>query len=403
MNKDQYFTGQPIFSQLLSFIDWSTIQKIADYHKSDHYYKKFKTKDHLITMLYCVLHKCTSIREVTTGMQACLYKLNHLGMSYCPRRSTFSDANKKRNYEVFEAIYQHLYNSLRKGLPDSLSSKSWYKKLYIIDSTSISLFKEILKSGGGRIPSDGRRKGGVKVHALIKADEDVPCFVRLTPGATNDTTFIKGLKLPANSYVTFDKGYVSYSQFEKWTNEKVNWITRMTQTGVYTLEEAIFLDQISINKGITKDENVILGYRKTQSGKYVEARLIEYIDKQSGRTFQFITNNRKLKPETIAAIYQQRWQIELLFKRVKQNFPLSYFLGDNANAIKIQIWVCLIADLLIKYLKAKLKRSWSFANLTSMVRIHLMSYFHLIKFLENPDKALINSMQINNKGPTLFD
>jgi hypothetical protein len=138
MNKGQYFSGQPIFSQLLSYIDWTSVNQIVTTHESDKYYKKFRTKDHLITMLYCVLHKCTSIREVTTGMQACLYKLNHLGMRYCPRRSTLADANKNRDFKVFESIYQHLYQSLKNDLPDS-RRKSWFNKLYIIDSTSISL------------------------------------------------------------------------------------------------------------------------------------------------------------------------------------------------------------------------------------------------------------------------
>lgn len=402
MRKDQYFSGQPLFSQLLSFIDWRAIARISDCHQADKYYKKFKTKDHLITMLYCVFHKCTSIREVTTGMQACVHKLNHLGMTYCPRKSTLADANKNRDFKIFEAIYLHLYQSLRKDLPDSRKRKSWFNKLYIIDSSSISLFKEILKNGGGRTPSSGKRKGGVKVHTMIKADEDVPCFVRLTAGSTNDVTFIDGLKLPQGSYLTFDRGYLDYTQYQLWTKEKVNWITRINPRGVYIINRQNIVDQVSLNKGVIHDQEILLG-NKQKPKKQVNARLIFYFDKKNERTFQFITNNKTLKPETIAAIYQNRWQIELLFKRVKQNFPLSYFIGDNTNAIKIQIWVCLIADLLIKYLKTKLKKPWSFSNLNSMIRIHLMSYFNLFKFLENPDKALINTIMITNKGPTLFD
>lgn len=403
MGKDQYFSGQPIFSQLLSFVNWRVISKVTTEFDSDKYYKKFKTKDHFITMLYCVLHKCSSIREITTGMQACLYKLNHLGMYYCPRRSTLSDANKNRSSEVFEAIYKYLYESMKKDLPDSRKRRSWFNKLYIIDSTSISLFKEILKNGGGRTPASGKRKGGVKVHTMIKADENVPCFVRLTSGATHDVTFIKGLKLPPGSYVTFDRGYVDHTQYQLWTEENINWVTRIKPSSVYTVKRSNKIDKISYQKGVTRDEDILLGYKQRPSNKQISARLISYTDKTQDRSFQFITNNKNLKPETIASIYKHRWQIELLFKRVKQNFPLSYFIGDNENAIKIQIWVCLIADLLIKYLKAKLKRSWSFSNLVSMIRIHLMSYFHLTKFLESPDKALINNTIINNKGPTLFD
>ena len=137
MSKDPNFSGQPIFSQLLSLIDRQNIFKLAKEHFSDHYYKKFTTYNHLVTMLYCIYHNCTSIREVTTGMQACFLKLNHLGMDYCPRRSTLSDANKQRDSKVFEAIYYSMYKAIRYFLPDSLCNHEWYSKLYIADSTTI--------------------------------------------------------------------------------------------------------------------------------------------------------------------------------------------------------------------------------------------------------------------------
>jgi len=145
MYKDEYFTGQPVFTQLLSFINKREINKIAKSFQSDKYYKKFKTYEHLITMLYAVFQKCSSLREVTTGMQASMRRLNHLGMTYCPRRSTLSEANGKRNHKVFEKIYMHLYEANRKSLPDSRNKKSWLNKLYIIDSTTIKLFSEITK------------------------------------------------------------------------------------------------------------------------------------------------------------------------------------------------------------------------------------------------------------------
>ncbi len=397
------YIGQPVFSQLLSFIDYRIITKAVKKHDSDRYYKRFKTKDHLITMLYCVFHKCTSLREVTSGMQACIGKLNHLGLSYCPRRSTLADANKSRSHEVFKEVYMGLYNSFRASLSDSRKDINWYNRLYIIDATSISLFKEIMKNGGGRTPSSGKRKGGVKVHTMIKANEDVPCLVRLTSGATHDVTFIKGLKLPPRSIVVFDKGYVNYKQYELWKSEKVDWITRLKETGAYTIEDNITVEDASKESGVVLCQKIKLGYKQRPSDTQTQARLIVFFDKEKQREFKFITSNFTLSPETIAEIYRHRWQIELLFKRVKQNFPLEYFLGDNENAIKLQIWVSLIADLLIKYLKSKLKRPWSFSNLNSIIRIHLMSYIKLIYFLNNPDIALLIDSNKRNKGPTLFN
>lgn len=402
MHKDSNFIGQPVLSQLLSFIDKREIDFLARKNKSDRYTKKLTTYNHLVTMLYCIFHSCSSLREVSTGMQACFTKLNHLGMNYCPRRSTLSDANRRRGAAVFEEIYGMLYSKFARSLSDSRCKEPWFSKLYIADSTTISLFKEILKCAGNT-PANGKRKGGMKVHALIKADQDVPCLIKMTPSASHDVTFIKNMKLPEGSIIVFDKGYVNYNQYDLWTSEKVTWVTRMRKSAKFEIIDQIPLTDKQRLAGVIADEEIILGHTTHKDVKRTKARLITYYDSLKDTVFYFITNNILLRAETIALIYKHRWQIELLFKRIKQSYPLQYFLGDNENAIKIQVWCVLIADLLIKYLKSQLKRKWSYSNLSSMIRLHLMTYIHLIKFLENPDKALINNLRKNQNIPDLFN
>lgn len=402
MAKDALFTGQPIFSQLLSFLDRSRIARITSQHHADRYYKKFHTYDHLVTMLYAIFHNCSSLREVTTGMQACVHRLEHLGLVNCPRKSTLSDANRDRTSAVFEAIFMDLYSNLNTFLPDSRSKTKWLKRLYLVDSTTISLFKEILKNAG-RPDVNGKRKGGIKVHACVKAEEDVPCLVKMTAAAANDVPFIKKFKLPKGSIIALDKGYADYSQFDIWTNEKVWWVTRLKKGAQYEVQEILPITAKEHQKGVLFDAKIILGHTIHDRVTRTPARLIHFHDKEKDEVFYFITNHVKFNPSEIALIYKHRWQIELLFKRLKQNYPLQYFLGDNENAIRIQIWCTLIADLLLKFIQSIIKRPWSFANLASMVRIHLMTYIQLIKFLENPDKVLINDAVKYNKGPTLFD
>jgi len=402
MVKDALFTGQPIFSQLLSFLNRGRIASLTSKFQADRYYKKFRTYDHLVTMLYATFHKCTSIREVTTGMQACVHRLDHLGLNYCPRKSTLSDANRDRPSEVFEAIYMDLYQNLHRFLPDSRSKVKWFKRLYVVDSTTVSLFKEILKNAG-RSSVNGKRKGGIKVHTLMKADEDVPCLVKMTAASANDVPFIQKLKLPKGSIIALDKGYVDYAQYNLWTKEKIWWVTRMRKGAQYEIEEVLPISTKEQEKGILFDAKIMLGHTVHNQVTRTPARLIHYYDKEKDEIFYFITNHTKFNPSVIALIYKHRWQIELLFKRIKQNYPLQYFLGDNENAIRIQIWCALIADLLLKFIQSLLKRPWSFGNLASMVRIHLMTYIHLLKFLEHPDKVLINNTINYNKGPTLFD
>lgn len=400
MYKYEYFTGQPVFTQILSLVNKREIYRIANSQGSDKYYKKFKTYEHLITMLYAIFQNCTSLREVTTGMQASMHKLNHLGMTYCPRRSTLSEANAKRDHKVFERIYMHLYESNKKSLPDSHTKKSWWNKLYIIDSTTIQLFSEILR-GNGVSKIDGRTKGGLKVHTMIKAVEDVPCLVQLTESALHDVNFIDKLRLPKGSIVTFDKGYINYDQYKLWDSENVKWVTRLKTKGPHEIITDRKLSSKDEEAGVQSDHNILLGSKK-KSKPRIEARLIKFYDKENDKHFEFITNHDRLAARSVAMIYKRRWQIELLFKRIKQNYPLRHFLGDNENAIKIQAWCALIADLIIKIVQSKIKRNWSFSGITSMIRIHLMSYIKLFRFLDNPDKYVINNITTQPRPPTLF-
>lgn len=402
MGKNAQFGGQPIFSQLLNLINKSIVNRESKKHNGNKYYKKYKSYNHLVTMLYAIFHKCSSLREIETGMQVCSSKLNHLGLSYSPRRSTISDANARRSSLIFEGIYKELYRNYGQSLSDSRNSRKWISKLFIVDSTTISLFKEILKNAG-RTPMNGKRKGGIKVHALIKADEDVPRLVQLTAAAKHDTPFIQNLKLPEGSIITFDKAYVDYSQYDLWNKEKVTWVTRLKKGTVYEELKNNIISQNQKELGVRSDQNIILGHTTNDKVTRTPARLIQFYDKEKNKEFLFITNAQKYAPATVANIYKHRWQIELLFKRLKQNYPLQYFLGDNENAIKIQIWCALIADLLLKVVLSKLKKKWSFSNLASMIRIHLMTYVRLYNFLNHPDKMILNVENHYNKGSTLFN
>lgn len=385
MSKNANYIGQPIFSQLLKFLPKDKISSISSKLKSDHYIKRFKTYDHLIAMLYSSFHNCRSIREVVTGMMACHGKLQHIGLSDYPRRSTLSDANKRRDSSVFEAIYFALFRRYESVLSDSRVKSVTDNRLFIVDSTTISLFHEVLKNAG-KNPFNGKRKGGIKAHVLIRADQDVPCLVRMTSAASSDTPFMKEIKLPENSILVFDKGYKNYTQYTRFSSEGITWITRQNSRAKAQVIEDLVVDNLEQNAGVKEDKLIILGNTTNKKQTRVHARLIVYYDEKTNREFEFITNNTEMKPSTIAQLYQRRWQIEMLFKRLKQNNQLKYFLGDNQNAIETQIWCTLIADLITKIIQNKVKRPWSFANISSMLRIHLMSYTSLYEFLENPDK-----------------
>ncbi|MBK6571462.1 MAG: IS4 family transposase [Saprospiraceae bacterium] len=389
MSKSTFFTGQPIFNQLISLIPKHIISNASLKYNADRYCKKFMAYDHLVTMLYTSLEKCTSIREVTTGLLACFHKLNHLGLRNVPRRSTLSDANSRRSSLFFQNVYHELYNYYYRNSPDSLEEKDVKKRLFLVDSTTISLFNEVMK-GMGTHAFNGRKKGGAKAHMIVKAENMVPEFVQITEAIKNDKDIFPFLKLAPGAIVVLDKGYNSYAQFHKWDQEQVIWVTRMAETAYQVLVDSRPLSSDEKSLGVIADDVVNLGRPSNKSTQSICARRIGFKDLTSGKKFNFITNDMKFKASTVANIYKQRWQIELLFKRLKQNYPLQYFLGDSENAITIQIWCALITDLLLNIIKRVLKRNWSYSNLRGMIRLHLMNYINLIDFLNSPEDSLNN-------------
>jgi hypothetical protein len=299
-------------------------------------------------------------------------------------RSTLSDANKRRSSAVFGEIYMSVYSEHHKSLADSKLSVKDLKRLYAMDSTTISLFKEILK-GCGRNPKTGKKKGGIKAHTVIKVEDKMPCLVRFTEATKHDHILLSELHLDKGSIITFDKGYVDYAEYERFSKEGVFYVTRLKDNAVYEAGEEFDIPD-DADSGILKDEEIILTYGKNNELKHRSRRIV-YYDAQNERLFEFITNNFDLEAETVALIYKKRWQIELLFKQLKQNFQLKYFLGDNQNAIEIQIWCAMLANLLLMLVKSKVKRSWAFSNLVSVIRGQLMNYINIYSFLEEPEQT----------------
>ena len=274
MGKSTNFSGQPIFNQLLTFIDKSEIRKIAKKHGSERYVKKFATYNHLVVMLFVAFEGYHSIREVIFGLLANAHKLSHLGLSYLVKRSTFSEANKRRGSKVFGDIYLSVYKKHSGFLADSLLTDQDLRRLYIMDSTTISLFKDILR-GVGRNPNNGRKKGGIKAHTIIKASENIPCLIRYSESARHDHIFLKEVEaLPPGSIITFDKAYVDYAQYEIFTEKRIWYVTRLKDNALYISGEEFDIPD-GTDSGVLKDEEVILVYGDKKDKRH-RARRIAY-------------------------------------------------------------------------------------------------------------------------------
>jgi len=231
------FVGQPIFKQIMNLVSKVDIQGLIRKHNSDYYYKAFKTRTHLFTMLFGILSRCDSMNEICEGLRAMGGKLNHLGLDKAPAKSTACDGLRNRDSKFFEDLYFTLVKHYHSFLSDSRTFGLTFKEVLLIDSTSIRLFSNILKGVGCNPKGDGKKKGGLKVHMLIDAVQSVGRFIKITAAKVHDKNFLKSIELISHSMVVFDKAYNYYHQFALWTQNQVYFVTRIKSNAVYTVIE----------------------------------------------------------------------------------------------------------------------------------------------------------------------
>lgn len=403
MDKDTHikFVGQPIFSQILSLISKEKFSKLVNQTQSDHYYKSFHSWPHFVTMLFGILSRCDSMGDTCEGLKAMSGKLNHLGLKQSPAKSTAGDGLRNRSNKFFEALYYQLVEQYTQCLSVSRSFGLSIKELLIVDSTTIRLFSDILKGVGRNPVNDGKKKGGLKVHMLIDAMQSVARFIKITEAKLHDRNFLKDLILPAYSMVVFDKAYNVYEQFAQWTSENVFFVTRQKDNALYTVIETLRQQKVNKNTaGVKREEYIVIEYKKGNHIQTLILRRVEYQDEKN-RQYVFITNNFVITAEEIALVYKKRWGIEILFKKMKQNFQLHYFYGENENAIRTQIWCTLIAQLLLTVLQNVAATKKAFSTIATLVRIHLISMLHVIELLRNSNRSYLKR-ENNNAQISLF-
>ena len=411
MGKSTHFIGQPMYGQLLNLLDKQKVLQFSRENGGERYVKHFDAWQHLVIMLYAVIKRFDSLREITGSMFPEARKLAHLGVSLMPRRSTLSDANARRKECVFEAIYRDLYATYK----DVLSSDSrrrqipkWLNRLQIIDSTTITLFSNLIFKGVGRHPKTGKKKGGIKVHANIHANEGVPSDIRFTSAATNDSFMLRPSNFTGGDIIALDRAYIDYAKFEELTRRDVVYVTKMKKNLTFvTINDVMYIHPDGLMEYRVRH---VIFRKHVKDGDDIahHARIVTYVDIKKGKAklVSLLTNDMEMEVEDIVAIYRRRWEIELLFKQLKQNFPLRYFYGESANAIKIQIWVTLIANLLLMVMQKRIRRTWSFSNLATMFRIMLMYYVNCYTFFEEPEKdwaKILENLELPPPQPSLFD
>ena len=224
-------------------------------------------------------------------------------------------------------------------------------------------------------------KGAVKLHLLLDHDGYLPTFALLTDGKTHEVRVAREARLAPGSIIAIDRGYTDLTLFSRWTTEGVWFVTKMKQQLVYQVMAEQVVPQ---QRKILRDQIIVLSSEKARRKCKQQLRRLEVWDEKKQEVVVLLTNHLKFGASTIAAIYKDRWQIEMFFKALKQNLKVKTFVGTSPNAVRIQIWTALIAMLLLKYLQFKSRLGWALSNLVALLRWNLFTYRDLWAWIDNP-------------------
>jgi hypothetical protein len=367
-----------IFSQILQLIPRLQFEAKVKEHKAERHARGFSSWTQMIAMLFCQLGHAQSLREITGGLAACEGKLRHLGVSDPPKRSTLAYANEHRSWELYRGVFYELLEHCQREAEGQKRKFRFKHKLLSIDSTTISVSLSMFDWAHYQ-----RGKGAVKLHLVLDHDGYLPQFAVITDGKEADITAAKQMSFAPATMLVFDRGYPDHDWWLSLRRQKVYFVTRLKDNVEYGIVEP---RPVPEGSNILRDE-VILLTSQQEVGPEARLRRIEVWVEQKQETMVFVTNNLKLAASTIAAIYKERWAIELFFKALKQSLKVKTFVGTSENAVQTQIWTALIAMLMVKYLQLRSTYSWSLSNLVALLRQQLFVYRDLMTWLNDPFQA----------------
>jgi hypothetical protein len=368
-----------LFSQLIALFSRRQFYQLVINHRAERYSKGYSSWDHFVAMLFCQLAQAKSLREICGGLACTMGKLRHLGMKEAPKKSTLSYANAHRPWEMFRDLFYDTLDICAMAAPKKRKFR-FKNKLLSLDSTTISLCLSLFPWAEFR-----RTKGAVKLHLLLDHDGYFPTYAYISNGKRHDVTVARKVPLQPGSIVAMDRGYNDYKLFAYWTENGIFFVTRMKENADYTVLE---VRTPPLTGNVLSDELIqFTGFNAKKNCPHTLRRVVVW-DSENEEEIVLLTNHLKFGANTIAAIYKDRWQIELFFKALKQNLKIKTFVGTSENALYIQIWTALIAMLLIKFLQFKSKFGWSLSNLVAFLRWNLFTYRDLWQWIDNPFDTL---------------
>jgi hypothetical protein len=363
-----------IFSQMLQLFSRAEFEGAVIEHRTERPARGFTCWGQFVAMLFCHLGRAQSLREICGGLAASEGKLRHLGLPDAPKRSTLAYANQHRPGQLYQSVFYQLLDRCRQRAgPHGFRFQN---KLLRLDATRIELCASVFDWAPYR-----RTKGAVKLHVLLDHPGLLPCFALVTEGRVHESRVARTLRFEPGTIVVLDRGFTDYDGFASLDADGVWFVTRLKDNADYGVLER---RPVPERGPVQRDEIIFLYKLARQSGRDRFLRRIAVWDETQQRTLVFLTNHHGFAASTIAAIYRQRWQIELFFKALQQNLRIKTFVGTSPNALQIQIWTALLALLLLKYLQLRARFGWSLSHLAALLRQQLFVYRDLFAWLDQP-------------------
>jgi IS4 transposase len=370
-----------IFSQVLKLFSRGDFEKAVKEHKAERHARGFTSWGQFLAMLFCQLGRAHSLREICGGLACCEGQLKHLGVPVAPKKSTLAYANENRPWELYQTVFEQTLCKCQELVRSQGGRKKFrfQNKLMSLDGSIIDLSVSMFDWAKFR-----RTKGAIKLHLLLDHDGYLPSFAVVTEGKRSEIKVARTLRFAPGTILAIDRGYVDYVWFRELTQEEVYFVTRMKDNAVYEVQEEL---QVPQNSNVVRDQIICFPRLAREGEEPVLFRRVEILDQESGETIVFLSNLLAFGATTIAAIYKDRWEVELFFKALKQTLKIKTFVGTSANAVRTQVWTALIAMLVLKYLQLKSTFSWSLSTLAALLRQQLFFYRDLWVWLDDPFQA----------------
>ena len=360
-----------IFSQILQLLPRLPFEAKVQEHQAERHARGFSSWTQMIAMLFCQLGHAQSLREITGGLAACEGKLRHLGVSEPPKRSTLAYANQHRPWELYRSVFYDVLEQCWREAAGHQRKFRFQHKLLSIDSTTIALSLSMFDWAQYK-----RSKGAVKLHLVLDHDGYLPQYAVISDGKEADISAAKKMVFAPGTMLVFDRGYADYDWWLSLARQKVFFVTRLKDNADYQVVEKRAVPE---RGNVLKDEVIFL-FKLAADGQECFLRRIEVWVEEKQETMAFVTDHLTLAASTVAAIYKERWKIELFFKALKQSLKVKTFVGTSENAVET-------AMLLVKYLQLKSTFAWSLSNLVALLRHQLFVYRDLMSWLNDPFQA----------------